>query len=127
VAGLLICAGLLPSTNLANDTDSMLVLSGAFFAIGMVTSNIWAISQTLAGPGAAGTWTGVQNSIGNLGGVVSPIVTAWIVARTGSFFLAFVAASISLLLAALVYLVMLGPIVPIWWQGKETWNPASNR
>jgi len=76
----------------------------------MVTSNIWAITQTIARPVAAGQWTGLQNSIGKLGGVISPIVTGWIVSQTGSFYLAFGAASISLLLSALIYGVWLGPV-----------------
>ena len=37
--------------------------------LGLFTSNVWAITQTLAGPLAAGRWTGFQNAIGNLGGV----------------------------------------------------------
>ena len=44
----------------------MLTLGVMFF--GVSGSNIWAITQTLAGPYAAGRWTGFQNFIGNLQG-----------------------------------------------------------
>ncbi len=118
VSGLVLCALLLPASAAAPRVLAMVLLSIAFFGIGMVTSNIWAITQTLAGPATAGQWTGLQNSIGNLGGVVAPIVTGWIVSQTGSFYLAFVAASISLLLGALIYGVWLGPMVPLRWQDK---------
>ena len=42
------------------------------------SSNIWAITQTLAGPYAAGRWTGLQNFVGNLAGVVAPAVTGFV-------------------------------------------------
>jgi MFS family permease len=119
VSGLVLCALLLPASAAAPRALAMVLLSIAFFGIGMVTSNIWAITQTLAGPAAAGQWTGLQNSIGNLGGVVAPIVTGWIVSRTGSFYLAFVAASMSLLLSALIYGMWLGPVAPLQWRKNK--------
>jgi len=61
----------------------MLALTGVFLGIGI--SNGWAIAQTLAGPLAAGRWTGVQNSIGNLAGWVAPALTGFLVDRTGRF------------------------------------------
>ena len=36
-----------------------------------------------AGPRASGTWVGVQNAIGNLSGIVGPIVTGIVVQRSG--------------------------------------------
>src|SRR5262249_9135154 len=56
---------------------------------GMGNSGIWAFSQTLAGPRAAGRWTGLQNGIANFGGVIGPALTGFIVDRTGHFQLAF--------------------------------------
>ena len=63
-------------------------------------SNLFSLTQTLAGPGAAGRWTGLQNACGNVAGIVSPILTGWIVGRTGEFRIAFVAASLACLLGA---------------------------
>jgi MFS transporter, ACS family, D-galactonate transporter len=119
VSGMILCALLLPASAAAPSALAIVLLSIAFFGIGMVTSNIWAITQTLAGSAAAGQWTGLQNSIGNLGGVVAPIVTGWIVSQTGSFYLAFVAASMSLLLGALIYGMWLGPVMPLQWRSDE--------
>ena len=95
------------------------LLTAACIALGMFTSNVWAITQTLAGPLAAGKWTGIQNSIGNLGGVVSPLLTGWIVSLTGSFLLAFLAATAVLLLGAIAYLSLIGEIRTVDWP-KET-------
>ena len=59
---------------------------------------------------------GVQNAAGNLGGVVSPLVTGLIVSRTHSFFLAFACAAVALLIAAGAYLFLVGDIAPLTWQ-----------
>jgi hypothetical protein len=50
---------------------SLLLMLGISFQ-GMSASNIWAITQTLAGPYAAGRWTGLQNFVGNLAGSLWP-------------------------------------------------------
>jgi MFS family permease len=64
----------------------MALLMVSFASMGVFTSNVWAITQTLAGPEAAGKWTGLQNAIGNVGSVVAPIVTGWIVTTTRGIF-----------------------------------------
>ena len=65
----------------------MLVLGVVFF--GVTSSNVWAITQTLAGPQAVGQWTGFQNFTGNLAGVVAPALTGFVVGRTSHFYWAF--------------------------------------
>ena len=72
-----------------------------------------------AGPEAAGSWTGIQNAVGNLGGVLSPLLTGLIVARTGSYYLAFATASGVLALGAASYLMLIGEIAPLRWK-RET-------
>ena len=62
-----------------------LLLLLACVAFGTYTSNHWAITQTLAGPLAAGRWTSLQNGIGNLSGIVASWLTGVVVDRTGSF------------------------------------------
>jgi hypothetical protein len=64
-----------------------LVLGVIFF--GVCAGKVWAITQALAGPKAAGRWTGLQNFVGNLAGVVAPASTGFVPDRTGHFYLAF--------------------------------------
>ncbi|HVO46472.1 MAG TPA: MFS transporter [Steroidobacteraceae bacterium] len=65
---------------------------------GASSPGVFAVPQILAGPGAAGRWVGIQNSIGNLAGIVAPWLTGFVVYRTGHFFMAFiVAAAVSVL------------------------------
>jgi MFS family permease len=59
----------------------LLCLAGA--ASASLSLNLYAVAQMFAGPRASGTWVGVQNSIGNLSGIVGPIVTGIVVQRAG--------------------------------------------
>jgi MFS transporter, ACS family, D-galactonate transporter len=89
-----------------------LIAAGA----GLCTSNLWAITQTIAGPQAAGKWTGLQNFAGNLAGVVSPALTGMVVDRTGHFFWAFVVAATVLLVGSLSWVFVVGRVEPVVWR-----------
>lgn len=60
-----------------------LLLCLAGIATGALSLNTYAVAQMFAGPRAAGTWVGVQNSIGNLSGIFGPILTGFIVEDAG--------------------------------------------
>jgi MFS family permease len=92
---------------------AMLVLGVISF--GVSSSNTWAITQTLAGPQAAGRWTGFQNFVGNLAGVVAPAVTGFVVARTGHFYLAFAILTAVALAGTLTWAFMVGPVEQVIW------------
>ena len=120
VTGLLLCAGLmLPAALVADTRFAAGFLIASCVSLGIFTSNVWAITQTLAGPEAAGKWTGIQNFVGNLGGVISPVVAGLIVEQTRSFFLAFAAAAVFLVLGAGCYLFLVPQIEPIEWQPRR--------
>ncbi len=104
--GLAVVSG--PRTCLA-----MLVLG--VIAFGVCSSNVWAITQTLAGPQAAGRWTGFQNFVGNLAGVVAPAVTGFVVARTGHFYLAFAIVTAIALAGTLTWAFLVGPVEQVTW------------
>jgi len=113
--GLTFSALVLPVAVLRNETAAMALLMLACVSFGLYSSNNYAITQTLAGPRAAGKWTSFQNGFGNLAGVAAPWLTGWIVERTGEFHLAFVAAAAIVLCGAACYVIGVGPIRPIDW------------
>lgn len=120
VSGLLLCGSLmLPAAFVGNPTLSLGLLIASSISLGIFTSNVWAITQTLSGAEAAGKWTGIQNFIGNLGGVISPIIAGVIVERTGFFFLAFAAAAGMLVLGAMCYLLLVPKVEPLAWSPTE--------
>ncbi|GIU77701.1 MAG: MFS transporter [Bryobacteraceae bacterium] len=102
IAGLLITAVAMPFTVAASPWVSAISLICAFTGIGIYVSNCWAFTQTLAGA-AAGRWTGMQNAFANLGGVIAPAVTGYLVENTGRFFPAMLASSAILFLGVAVY------------------------
>ncbi len=119
LVGLTIAAVLLvTASRAASATFCIALLAAACAALGMFTANVWAMTQTMAGP-AAGSWTGIQNCIGNMGGVVSPLVAGWTVEATGSYQIAFFVAAIVMLLGVLTYLFVVGPIEPIGWRRER--------
>lgn len=115
--GLFLCgAAMFPAPMVNSATHSLGLITLACAAISLFSANVWAITQTLAGPPAAGRWTGFQNFIGNLGGVAAPLVTGWIVSETGSFLFAFWTAAAILLTGVAAYAVLLNNIEPVPWQ-----------
>lgn len=94
-------------------TPVMLVLVAA--SLGVSSSNVWAITQTLAGPRAAGRWTGIENFVGNLGGAVAPAVTGFVLGRTGHYFWAFAITAVVSMLGALCWAFWIGRVEPVVW------------
>jgi MFS family permease len=60
-----------------------ILLCVAGVATASLSLNVYAVAQMFAGPRAAGTWVGFQNALGNLSGIVMPIVTGILVQRFG--------------------------------------------
>jgi MFS family permease len=59
----------------------LLCLAGA--ASAALSLNVYAVAQMFSGPRAAGTWVGVQNALGNISGIIGPIITGIVVQRAG--------------------------------------------
>jgi len=119
LGGFLLAAGLLVAAALSDSsTLCVVLLIATCCALGMFTANVWAMTQTMAGP-AAGSWTGIQNCIGNMGGITSPLVAGWTVEASGSYQTAFYAAAIVMTLGAAAYLTLVGPIKPVPWKQES--------
>jgi MFS family permease len=106
-AGLFLTTLIVPGGFLANPVTGFLFLLAACAFYGFYSSNVWAITQSIAGPKNIGRWSGMQNLCGNLGSVASPAVTGWIVTVTGSFQLAFVVTAGILVIGALLYIFVI--------------------
>lgn len=118
ITGLLMMTLVLPASMLPNQLASMALLTAGCICYGLYSSNVWAITQTLAGPSAAGKWSGMQNCTGNIAGVVAPWFTGYLVQETGQFFLAFVAVAVALVLGACSYIFLVGKVAPIAWRSS---------
>jgi MFS family permease len=90
-----------------------LVVAGAAFGLG--SPHTFAAAQTMAGPRAAGKWVGLQNCIGNISGIVSPIVTGALIDATGGYGVAFMVAAAVTVVAIVGWVVVVPKIAPLAW------------
>jgi MFS family permease len=81
--------------------------------VGLATGNLLVALQSCAPSSAIGLWTGIYNFIGNLAGIISPLITGFLIAQTGSYVPAF-------LLAA--GLITAGPLA-FWFIAQELEAP----
>ncbi len=116
VGGLGFSSVVLPVALVHGRTLSLALLLLGCLSFGTYTSNHWAITQTLAGPAAAGRWTSLQNGIGNLSGIVASWFTGIAVERTHSFAAAFVAAALVALAGAASWGAIVGPVRQVRWE-----------
>jgi MFS transporter, ACS family, D-galactonate transporter len=115
VCGLTCSTVILPVAVVRDPTASTVLLFLACIAFGTYTSNHWAITQTLAGPLAAGRWTSLQNGIGNLSGIVAAWLTGVVVDQTRSFVLPFAIAAAVALAGALLWGIVVEEVKPVEW------------
>jgi MFS transporter, ACS family, D-galactonate transporter len=94
----------------------LMLLTGASF--GLVSSNLNAVTQTLAGPHAVGRWMGAQNFVGNLSGAVAPALTGFIVGRTGQFYWPFIITSIIAWVGAVHWVFVVGRLEQVMWTAR---------
>ena len=94
-------------------------------AFGVSASNIWAITQTLAGQRATGRWVGFQSFFGNMSGMVAPAVTGFVLQRTGQFYWAFLIVTAVAFAGAASWIFLVGRVEPVIWDRKLRAQPAA--
>ncbi len=102
----------------AAGNDRIVVVSLFVSATFLITTALWPITQTLAGPRAAGRWVGIQNCLANVAGIIGPVVTGWIVDKTGSFNSAFVLASLIVIAGAFGWGLVIERVEPVIWNSR---------
>ena len=84
-----------------------LIIGGCL--VGLATGNLLVILQSCAPPAKIGLWTGVYNFIGNIAGILSPLITGFLIDRSGSYAPPFMLAA---------GLIALGPLA-LWFVIRE--------
>jgi MFS family permease len=86
---------------------------------GLQSPGVFAISQIIAGPAAAGRWVGIQNTIGNLAGIVAPALTGFLLDWTGGHFtLPFVMAAAVGVVGFVGYVFMIPKVAELDWEAQ---------
>ena len=76
--------------------------------MGLSTANQLVVLQGCAPSAQVGLWVGNYNFVGNLAGVLAPIMTGLLIQWTGSYTPAFVLAALMLVAGQLFYWVLVG-------------------
>jgi ACS family D-galactonate transporter-like MFS transporter len=115
-AGVATCvAGLLLLPDVTGWPMLLAIIAATGFGYGPVPNLLFVMGQTLAGPASAGRWVGVQTALGNLSGIVGPVVTGLIVDAAG-YRPAFLVTAAVVAAGTLVFAVAVPRIAPERWQ-----------
>jgi MFS family permease len=95
-------------------------LLAAGVGCGMMGVGVFCYAQTLAGPHAAGKWTGLQNGFGNFAGLIGPVLTGVVVDKTGSFLAPFAITVVVLIIGFVAWVFIVGPVQEVNWPARIT-------
>lgn len=78
--------------------------------VGLATGNLLVILQSCAPQDEVGVWTGFENFAGNIAGIIAPLSTGLLIARTGSYFPGFALGPAILITGLLSYWFVVGKL-----------------
>ena len=102
---------LVPAMRVASAQAAIVLVIGGSL-VGLATGNLIVILQCCAPPEQVGIWTGVENFGGNVAGIVAPLATGVLIARTGSYLPGFALGPALLLAGLLSYWFIVGGLTP---------------
>jgi MFS transporter, ACS family, D-galactonate transporter len=102
---------LIPAARVTNPATAVMLIIGGCL-VGLATGNLLVILQSCAPPDEIGLWTGIYNFVGNLAGILSPLLTGVLIAQTGSYTLPFVLAAALIAIGPLAFWVIVGELGP---------------
>lgn len=110
IVGLLMasCIGMAAFTKSAVLAVVLLCIAKAGNTI--AASQVWALPGDVAPKNMTSVVAGMQNTVSNMGGVVGPIITGFIVGATGSFVPALLFSAVLIIIAIFNYIFLLGKV-----------------
>ena len=104
LSGLLV----IPAAHVTSANTALLLLAGSCL-VGLSTANQLVLLLACTPPSRVGLAVGVYNFVGNLAGILAPIVTGFVIKVSGSYTPAFVLAAVALALSQLAYWFIVDP------------------
>ncbi len=109
IVGMLVCCLIVPAGLVEDRMTSVWLLTISLSGLGIASPNTWTLTQAVSSKQIVGTVSGIQNFGGNVGGILAPMVTGFIVQVTGSFALAL----------GLCGVILVGGMIAYWWLVEE--------
>lgn len=120
LANMIKAGAIVASAVVRGEAAMILWLSIAAAAMGVTSTQNFAVAQIFAGPRATGRWVGIQNFGGNCAGILGPVITGLIVDASDSYTVAFVVAGVITLGGALFWGLVVPRIEPVRWDEAPT-------
>jgi ACS family D-galactonate transporter-like MFS transporter len=111
--GMLLGLAIIGAVTTTNPNVAIVWITISLTGLAVTAPIAWSIPSLIAPRGSVGSIGGVMNFFGNVMVVLAPGITGFIVAGTGSFTNAFIAAAAVLVVGIIGYTVILGRIEPI--------------
>ena len=100
---------LIPASQVSSANMAVALIIGGCF-VGLSTANMLVILQYCAPADKIGLWTGIYNFVGNVAGILAPLVTGWLIKITGSYTPPFVLAAVALAVGQLSFWLIVGQL-----------------
>jgi ACS family D-galactonate transporter-like MFS transporter len=100
---------MIPAAFVQDVNVALALIAGAGF-VGLAAANLLVMVQLCAPHDEVGVWTGFLNFAGNIGGVIAPALTGFLIAWTGSFVAGFVLGPALLVSGLLAYWFVVGKL-----------------
>jgi ACS family D-galactonate transporter-like MFS transporter len=100
---------LIPAARVDNPGTAVALIIGGCL-VGLATGNLLVILQSCAPRTGIGLWTGVYNFVGNVAGIVSPLITGFLIDRTGSYTPPFMLAAAFIAVGPLAFWFVVGEL-----------------
>jgi MFS transporter, ACS family, D-galactonate transporter len=113
IGGTALGLGVLGAAHANGAVSALFWISVALGGLSAASPVGWSIPSLIAPKESVGTVGGILNFCNQLSGIAAPIVTGYVVQATHSFFWAFAAAGIFLLIGIAGYIFLLGSMEPV--------------
>src|ERR1051326_3468607 len=98
---------LIPASQVSDPTIAVALIMGGCL-VGLSNANMLVVLQHCAPLDEVGLWTGVYNFIGNLGGILAPLLTGYLIKKPGSSPPPFVLAAVAIAAGQLSFWLIVG-------------------
>jgi nitrate/nitrite transporter NarK len=103
---------LIPAARVSTPGSALaLIICGCL--VGLATGNLLVILQNCAPRAEIGLWTGIYNFVGNIAGILSPIITGVLISKTGSYTPPFVLAAVLIAVGPLAFWLIVREVTAV--------------
>ena len=103
IVGLAVGCLIVPAGLVADKMTAVWLLTISLCGLGICSPNTWTLTQAVCDKKIVGSVSGIQNFGGNIGGILAPALTGFIVHVTNSFALALALVGVVLVIGMLAY------------------------